>query len=206
MEPSLAERAALRAVDARVRTSEQEVRRLLDAGLALMTEGGTDTPPRLTDIIRSAGLSNQAFYKYFAGKDELVAAVIDDGERRLVGYVQRQLSDAGDEDALRVFVRAVTSQATDPEVAAATRAVLWNANRAVGVSSIRSRQLHELLAGVLVAPLRRLGSADAERDAAVITGAVTSFMLDNLWRQEAPSDADVEHLLAFCRSGLTGRS
>jgi hypothetical protein len=59
---------------------------------------------------------------------------------------------------------------------------------------------------VLVAPLRRLGSADAERDAAVITGAVTSFMLDNLWRQEAPSDADVEHLLAFCRSGLTGRS
>ncbi|MCU1586963.1 MAG: putative transcriptional regulator, TetR family, partial [Frankiales bacterium] len=78
-EPSLAERAAHRAVDARVRSSEQDVRRLLDAGLALMTAGGTETPPRVTDIIRAAGLSNQAFYRYFASKDDLVAAVIDDG-------------------------------------------------------------------------------------------------------------------------------
>jgi AcrR family transcriptional regulator len=202
-EPSLAERAAHRAVDARVRTSEQDVRRLLDVGLALMTEGGTDAPPRLTDIIRAAGLSNQAFYRYFAGKDDLVAAVIDDGERRLVAFVQRQLEAAPDDDVLQVFVHAVISQAADPEVASATRAVLLNANRTLGVSGVRSRQMHELLAAVLVEPLARLGSSDPERDAAVVTGCVTSFMLDNLWRQAPPSKEDVAHLVAFCRRGLT---
>jgi AcrR family transcriptional regulator len=200
-EPSLAERAAHRAVDARVRTSEQDVRRLLDAGLSLMTAGGTDVPPRVSDIIRAAGLSNQAFYRYFDSKDDLVAAVIDDGERRLVAYVQRQLDAAEDADALRAFITAVTSQASDPDVAAATRAVLWNANRTLGGSGLRSRQLHERLAAVLAPPLQRQGSADPDRDAAVVAGAVTSFMLDHLWRQTTPSAEDVEHLLAFCAAG-----
>jgi AcrR family transcriptional regulator len=201
-EPSLAARAAQRAVDARVRTSEQDVRRLLDVGLSLMAEGGTDEPPRLVDIIRAAGLSNQAFYRYFAGKDDLVAAIVDDGERRLVSYVRHQLETAALDDVLAVFVRAVMSQAAEPEIAAATRAVLWNAGRSLDTTGARSRQLHELLAELLSGPLERLGSPDSSRDAAVITTAVTSFMLDSLWRQVPPTDADVAHLLAFCRAGL----
>jgi AcrR family transcriptional regulator len=202
---SLAAQAAHRAVDARVRSSELDVRRLLDAGLALMAAGGADKQPRITDIIRAAGLSNQAFYRYFASKDDLVAAVVDDGERRLVAYVQRQLAAAdAPEQALRVFVEAVSSQASDPAVADATRAVLWNATRTIDVGGVRSRQLHDLLAALLVEPLRARGSADPARDAAVITGAVTSFMLDHLWRQTAPSSEDVEHLVRFCQAGLGG--
>lgn len=202
---SLAEQAAHRAVDARVRTSEQDVRRLLDEGLALIAAGGADRPPRLTDIIRAAGLSNQAFYRYFASKDDLVAAIVDDGERRLVAYVGRQLAQAALPDALRVFVEAVTSQALDPRVAAATRAVLWNAGRALDSGGTRSRQLHALLAELLAPSLDALGSSDPARDAAVIAGAVTSFMLDSLWQQTPPEPADVRHLLAFCEAGLRRR-
>jgi AcrR family transcriptional regulator len=198
---SLAELAARRAVEGRVRASEQEVRRLLDAGLALMTAGGTERPPRIADIVGAAGLSNQAFYRYFAGKDDLVAAIVDDGERRLVGYVQRQLA-AGGSDCVEVFVEAVTSQATDPEVAAATRAVLWNASRALDSTGGRTRRLHEQLAAVLTEHLADAGAPDPMRDAAVISAAATSFMLDHLWRQSPPSPDDVEHLLAFCRAGL----
>lgn len=201
-EPSLAARAAHRAVDARVRTSEQDVRRLLEVGLSLMTEGGTDNPPRLVDIIRAAGLSNQAFYRYFEGKEELVAAIVDDGERRLVSYVAHQLAGTPPEEALAVFVRAVTSQASDVEIARATRSVLWNAGRALGPSGARMRQLHEQLAGLLIEPLGRLGCPDPPRDAVVVAAAVTSFMLDSLWRQVPPTDEDVAHLLAFCRAGL----
>ncbi|MCU1593783.1 MAG: betI 7 [Frankiales bacterium] len=201
-ELSLAQRAARRAVDARVRTSEQDVRRLLDVGLELMTAGGTDAPPRIADIVKAAGLSNQAFYRYFASKEDLVAAIVDDGERRLVAYVQRQVEAAPADECLRVFVESVTSQASDPSIAAATRAVLWNASRSLDATGARSRQLHELLAALLVEPLRERGSTDPERDAAVITGAVTSAMLDALSNNRPPSAADVEHLLAFCRAGL----
>jgi AcrR family transcriptional regulator len=201
-EPSLAQRAAHRAVDARVRTSEKDVRRLLDVGLDLMTAGGTETPPRITDIVKAAGLSNQAFYRYFASKDDLVAAIVDDGERRLVAYVQRHLDVTSPERLLRAFVEAVTSQAADPAVAAQTRAVLWNASLSLDARGARSRQLHELLAALLVEPLDALGARDPARDAAVIAGAVTSFMLDSLWKQSPPTSAGIDHLVGFCLAGL----
>jgi hypothetical protein len=101
-----------------------------------------------------------------------------------------------------VFVQAVVSQASDPEIAAATRAVLWNAGRSLDSAGARSRQLHERLAELLAGPLARLGTPDPARDAAVIATAVTSVMLDGLWRQAPPTDDDVAHLLAFCSKGL----
>jgi hypothetical protein len=87
-------------------------------------------------------------------------------------------------------------------VAQQTRAVLWNASRSLDVRGVRSRQLHELFAALLVSRLELLGSRDPVRDAAVVAGAVTSFMLDHLWQQSPPTPADVEHLVGFCQAGM----
>ena len=46
---------------------------------------GRDIDPRVSDIVaRRPGLSNQAFYRHFRGKDELLVAVLDDGRQRLL--------------------------------------------------------------------------------------------------------------------------
>jgi AcrR family transcriptional regulator len=201
--PSLATQAASRAADARVRVHEQEVRKLLDAGLELMRRGGAERPPRVADIVQAAGLSNQAFYRYFVSKDELVAAVIDEGERRLLSYVLHQMAKGSTpEDQLRLVVRAIADQAADEEVATATRAVLGNYPAAADPGGVRSRQLHDLLSAAVAGPIARLGSQDPERDARAMTAVVTSLMLDHLWRRTTPTDEDLEHVLAFCLTGV----
>ncbi|HEY5170252.1 MAG TPA: TetR family transcriptional regulator, partial [Acidimicrobiia bacterium] len=42
-----------------------EVRRLIDAAFSVMRTTG-DIDPQVRDIVKSAGLSNQAFYRHFA--------------------------------------------------------------------------------------------------------------------------------------------
>jgi len=56
-----------------------EVQRLLDAGLVAMRRHGTVRSPSVAEIVAEAGLSNDAFYRVFASKDELVLAVLDAG-------------------------------------------------------------------------------------------------------------------------------
>jgi AcrR family transcriptional regulator len=201
--PSLASQAASRAADARVRAHEQEVRRLLDAGLALMREGGMERLPRVADVVAAAGLSNQAFYRYFASKDDLVAAVIDEGQRRLIAYTEHQMAKERTPEArLRRAVRAVADQAGDPEVAAATRAVLWNSSKASDATGDRSRELHDLLGALLLPTVTELGSRDPERDTRAAVAAVISLMLDHLWRRTAPGKKDLDHVVAFCLAGI----
>ncbi|MBA2946769.1 helix-turn-helix transcriptional regulator [Streptomyces sp. PSKA28] len=54
-------------------SARAEVDALLDAGLRLMTEGAP-RPPRVADIVAAAGLSNDAFYRAFSGRDALVSS------------------------------------------------------------------------------------------------------------------------------------
>ena len=67
-----------------------EVRRLLDAALVVIERNGTSARARVADIVATAGLSNDAFYRHFASKDALVAALVEDGAVRLAGFQQHQ--------------------------------------------------------------------------------------------------------------------
>ena len=64
---------AMRTLTPRYETYTAEVRRLLDAGFEVMRRTG-NVNPRVSEIVRDAGLSNQAFYRHFASKDELLVA------------------------------------------------------------------------------------------------------------------------------------
>ena len=59
---------------------------------AVMVRLGTGDRPTVAEIVREAGLSNQAFYRHFASKDDLVAAIVDAGARRLASYVEHRMA------------------------------------------------------------------------------------------------------------------
>ena len=83
---------------------------------------GDQQQERLRDILRESGLSTQAFYKHFRSKDELMLVLLDDGRRRLVGYLAHRMEKAGrPEQRIRAWIEGVLAQASDPEVAARTR-------------------------------------------------------------------------------------
>ncbi len=88
--PSVVDDLAGRAVDERRAAYADEVRRLIDAAYAVMRESG-DIEPRVGDVVKAAGLSNQAFYRHFASKDALLLAVLTDGRQRLLGTLTARM-------------------------------------------------------------------------------------------------------------------
>src|SRR5438093_10793479 len=82
---------ALRSLAERHDAYVEEVQRLVRAAMAVMCRRGT-LDPRVSEIVAEAGLSNQAFYRHFRAKDELLLAVLDDGLRQLVTYLEHRMT------------------------------------------------------------------------------------------------------------------
>jgi AcrR family transcriptional regulator len=144
-----------------------EVQRLIDAGYTVMRRTGT-LEPRVTDIVREARLSNQAFYRHFRGKDELLVAILDDGRRQLVTYLEHRITRAPTGEArVRAWVEGVIEQARNATAAENTRPFAINSARLADRfpdEVARSREL-------LVRPLREAVSeigGDPGRDAEAV--------------------------------------
>ncbi len=195
--PPVAARVVRRALAARESVYNSEVQRLLDAGLSLMSDG--ERSPRVMDIVKRAGLSNQAFYRHFESKDELVVALFDFGIYRLDGYLRHQVEKAATPiDQLRVWIRGVLSQAR-PAVAAPTRAALAAFRLLPADSQVRQKPPAGM--DVLTEVLTRLGSSDPGRDANAI-GLLTFGRLDQLLWSGPASKADEEYVFDFCAAAL----
>jgi AcrR family transcriptional regulator len=192
---------AEKAVAGRLESYAGEVRRLLDAAYAVMARTG-DIDPRVGDIVKEAGLSNQAFYRHFAGKDALLVAVLDDGQRRLVETLERRMSRVGPGTArVHAWIEGVLEQARNPEAAENTRPFAINGVR------LNDRFPAETAASSerLIAPLRE-AIADAGGDAVRDTAAVHELAMGTMHRflveRRTPSPADIAHVSRFALAGL----
>ena len=201
--PSLAERAVQRSTAQLTAARAAEAQALMDAGAAVMTRLGTERRATVAEIVREAGLSNQAFYRHFESKDDLVAAIVDDGARRLAGYLEHRMSRVDTPaERVRTWVRGVLAQATDPVVAHATRAITWNGNALSGQADAEARATSGLVWQVLEAPLRDAGSVEPARDSYLIGHMVFAVLFDALWADEPPTADDLTFVEDFCLAGL----
>jgi len=198
----VAERTASRTLATRHEAYADEVRRLIEAGYALMRRTGT-IDPRVGDIVREAGLSNQAFYRHFRGKDELLLAILDDGQRRLVGYLDHRLAEVAP-GAARVgqWVRAIMEQARNPEAAENTRPFAIDGPRLGDRFPEEIGRSRELVVAPLRDALADVPGADPQRDSDAIYHLVMGSMNDALVQRAPPSDDDVAHLVQFALQGV----
>jgi AcrR family transcriptional regulator len=201
--PGVAERIARRTALRRGVDYPGEVRRLLDAALEVMRACGTTSRPKVADIVAAAGLSNDAFYRHFASKDALVAAVLEDGTERLARHLADQLAkERVPEAQVRRWVRGVLAQAADDEVASTTLAVLWNAGGVAGQAAGDPFSARQRLGSLLEQPFAALGSGAPALDAALATHATMGRLTDYLWRQVRPSRSEIDRVAAFCLHGV----
>lgn len=173
---------------------EAEIRRLLDAALTVMQRDGT-IDPRVSDIVQEAGLSNQAFYRHFRGKDALLLALLEDGRERLVTTIERRLAGAHSPAAhLQAWIEAVFAQAQDPVAAEATRPFVINGDRLAVEYPDAVRRSRDRL----VEPLRAIvGDASADAVYHLTMGSVQ----DALVERRVPSRRDVQAVVDFARKG-----
>jgi AcrR family transcriptional regulator len=202
-ENDIVARIAQRTLAKREAGYASEVRRLLDAALEVMRQGGMASRPRVADIVAAAGLSNDAFYRHFPSKDALVAALLEDGAERLARYVAHQMGkEPSPEGQVRRWVEGVLSQ-TREEIAATTLAVLWNGGR-IGESVASGRHSAAApLATLLREPFAQLGSANPALDASLAAHAVVGKISDYLWQRTTPSPADLDRITTFCLRAVT---
>ncbi len=183
-----------------------EVRRILDAALAIMSKHGTTARARVADIVAAAGVSNDTFYRHFSSKDALVIALLEDGTERLASYIAHQMGkEAAPERKVRRWVEGVLSQ-TREEAASTTLAVLWNGS-SIGTGVTAGRHNASIpLAALLLEPFAALGSTNPEMDASLVAHGTLGKMADYLWARQRPTKGEVEHITEFCiRAATTHR-
>jgi AcrR family transcriptional regulator len=199
----VAERVASRTLAGRTEAYADEVRRLVDSGYVVMRRTGT-LDPRVTDIVREAGLSNQAFYRHFRGKDELLVALLDDGQRQLLTYLEHRMAGAEPgAGRVRAWVGGVMEQARNPAAAENTRPFAINNARLADRFPDEVARSQERL----VAPLRDAvadAGGDPQHDADLIYHLAIGCMNDALVARHRPTKKDVAHLEQFVLGGLRG--
>jgi AcrR family transcriptional regulator len=186
---SLAEGAARRRLGDRPAAARTEVRRILDAALELL-RGGAEL--RIAAVVRTARVSNDAFYRAFRGKAELLAAVADDSARQLLTDL-RQAMTGDPADQVRTCVRVVLARASRAN-APTTRAVLRHTPRPGNTLPAR-------LATLLADPLARLGATTT--DALTTAGTILAVMEHHLWADQPPRQADEDALCRYVLRAVT---
>jgi AcrR family transcriptional regulator len=177
-----------------------EVRRLIDAAFAVMRATG-DIDPQVRDIVRTAGLSNQAFYRHFASKDALMLAVLADGQRQLVEYLQQRVAAAPDpEMQVTHWIEGVLAQARNPAAAEATRPFAMNGARLADRYPDDLAATRAELVSTLAPSVQALGGTD--EDARFVCDLALTRMNDAIAHRRRPSAAEVRRLVAFCLSGV----
>ncbi len=171
-----------------------EIRTLLDAALTVMRAGET-IDPRVSDIVRTAGLSNQAFYRHFRGKDELLVALLDDGRQRLLATIERRMARVtAPEDQVRAWIEAVLAQARDAEAAAATRPFAINGDRLAVQFPDETRRSRDRL----IDPLR---AVVGEASAIAIYHLAMGTVHEALVGRSRPTKSEVEQVVKFSLRG-----
>jgi AcrR family transcriptional regulator len=199
---AVAGQLARRSMVDRERVAADEVRRLLDAGLEVLA---TSPAARVGDIVRVSGLSNSAFYRYFASKDELIAAILRDGSERLTAYLEHQMAKVDEPvEQVEAWITGVLDQARNERLAAPTRALLVQSRRLGGGGQGETMAgAADALRAPLLAPLAAMGRPDPERDAVLVAEGVVALLLRELEAEGPVLDGTIEHARAFYRAALS---
>ena len=159
-------------------------------------------PPRVSDIVTEAGSSNKAFYRYFAGKDDVILAVMERGVAIVVSYLHHQMTkEHTPAGQVRRWIEGALAQVADPHLISMSRAAAGQVSATTdwrAADDAILRPMRELL----IEPIVALGSHDARRDADAVFLCTVSAMRRYLDSAERPAPADIDHLVTFCLRGL----
>jgi AcrR family transcriptional regulator len=177
-----------------------EVRRLIDAAFAVMRRSG-DIDPQVRDIVKAAGLSNQALYRHFPSKDALLLAVLADGQRRLVEYLRARVAARRDPASrVRAWIEGVMAQARDPHAAEATRPFAINGVRLADRFPDDLAASRDELLDTLAPAVEALGGTRTQ--AAFVRDLALARMSDAIAARRRPDNRELEQLVAFCLAGV----
>ncbi len=190
--------AVERALDDRQREATEEVERILAAAVRVMERVAPEAP-RVSDIVAEAGSSNKAFYRYFAGKDDVILAVMERGVAIVVSYLQHQMAkEPAPAGKVRRWIEGALAQVADPHLISMSRAAAGQISATANVDAEIMQPMRDLL----TEPVAAVGSSDVRRDADAVFYCTAAAMRRYLDSADRPGPDDIDHLVRFCLRGL----
>lgn len=185
---------------AHVKAVTEEVRRLVAATYTVIEQTGS-TDVSLRAILSAAGCSNQAFYRHFSSKDDLLLALLSAGQRRLADEMRERMGRS-DSPAERVaaWVRCVLEQAVDERTALRTRPFIAGLGRLEARFPDELRQSRDLLVSVLAETLP--DSAERHGDAYATYDLAFGAMQRHLLARTTPSENEIDILIRYAQRAL----
>ncbi|WP_276003198.1 TetR/AcrR family transcriptional regulator [Mycobacterium interjectum] len=193
--------AVERALDDRQREATEEVERILAAAVRVMERVAPEAP-RVSDIVAEAGSSNKAFYRYFAGKDDLILAVMERGVAIVVSYLQHQMAkETRPADKVARWIEGALAQVADPHLISMSRAAAGQMSAGAN-SRMADQETLRPLRDLLTEPVAALGSTDVDRDVEAVFCCTAAAMRRYVGSAGRPEPDDIAHLVGFCLRGL----
>jgi AcrR family transcriptional regulator len=198
---SRAAAAVERALDDRQREATEEVERILAAAVRVM-ERVAPEPPRVSDIVAEAGSSNKAFYRYFAGKDELILAVMERGVAIVVSYLQHQMAkESTPQGKIARWIEGTLAQVAQPDLIRKSRAAAGQMTAGTNWRTVDQEMMWPLR-DLLTEPVAALGSSDVERDVEAVFCCTAATLRRYMGSADRPGPDDIAHVVRFCLLGL----
>ncbi|GLE53939.1 TetR/AcrR family transcriptional regulator [Mycobacterium montefiorense] len=193
--------AVERALDDRQRGATAEVERILAAAVRVM-ERVAPEEPRVSDIVTEAGSSNKAFYRYFAGKDDLILAVMERGVGIVLSYLEHQMAkESQPRDKIARWIEGTLAQVAEPDLIRKSRAAAGQMATATNWRTVDHEMMYPLR-DLLVEPIAALGSTDVERDVEAVFCCTAATMRRYMGSAVRPAPDDIAHVVKFCLNGL----
>jgi AcrR family transcriptional regulator len=189
--------------------SEDELRILLDAALAVMARNGY-ADAAVADILREADLSTRSFYRHFESKDQLLCALFRREAEAAAARLNAKVGAAGDpRAALDAWIDEILSFGQHRVKAA--RVMVLGSPGAMKAEGYAEEMRHA--SQLLMAPLESLlaaGAADGSfpltdpaADAPLVESVVWAAAGLNPTRHKLATRAEASrHVRAFCERAL----
>jgi AcrR family transcriptional regulator len=179
-----------------------ERRALIDAGLAVLRQRGSDGCT-VADVLGEAGLSTRAFYRHFGSKDELVLAVYERDARATHSRLCERLAAAASPSAaLEVWVDETLALGFDTRRARRTEPLAREGLRLQARFPAQFAAMEAAVIDPLVEILRAFPDSDPDRDARSIH-AVTWALVEEKFAGRSLTHAHAKaHVLRFCMPAL----
>jgi AcrR family transcriptional regulator len=193
--------AVERALDDRQREATEEVERILAAAVRVMERVAPEAP-RVSDIVAEAGSSNKAFYRYFAGKDELILAVMERGVAIVVSYLQHQMAkESTPQGKIARWIEGTLAQVAQPDLIRKSRAAAGQMSAGTNWRTVDQEMMWPLR-DLLTEPVAALGSSDVERDVEAVFCCTAATLRRYMGSADRPGPDDIAHVVRFCLLGL----
>jgi AcrR family transcriptional regulator len=210
MAEQLADKAVERRIGGRRAEYEAEMRRVIDTTFELIQRTGS-LDPSMREILAAAGLSTQAFYRYFSSKDELMLVLLDEGRLRLVETLAKRMraADCDPSERIRAWIEGVLAQAANPDAAARTRPWVLSEQRLTERFPAEQQVSVDNLVDLICEPVAALMKASDDEAPSEVALAATfvyrltfSALRSHLVAETRPSTEETSALVTFCLRGL----